>query len=156
MALGPDDYREGALRRLEDAWRLFDGQQWEGAVYLGGRAAQGMLRSLIAREPGTLELGHSLREHLKRVRACAVLSPVEDDDALADAINELVILWRNDLRFTGTRRFRRLLTQAGRIKRLRGRAIVGEPEKPNARAVLDAAQTVVTKGELAWRRLKKK
>lgn len=155
MTLGPDDYREGALRRLEDAWRLFDSQQWEGAAYLAGRAAQAMLRSFLARGQRTLELGHDLRDHLKKVRACAVLVAAEDDESLADAINELAILWRNDLRFTGVRRFRQLLVRAGRVSRLRGRPIVGEPERPNARALLDAAQTVVTKGKSAWRRLKK-
>ncbi len=152
MGLGPEDYREGARRRIDDAWSLFDQERWEGAVYLAGRAAQAMLRGLLARQRGELQVGHDLREHLRQVRGLGILK-LNEDDELEDAINDLAVLWRNDLRFTGARRFRQLLKQAGRLERIGRKRISGDPEKPNARGLLNAAEAVVSRGNLIWQRL---
>lgn len=155
MSLGPEDYREGATQRIGDAHSLLENQRWAGAVYLAGRGAQAMLRSLLVRKTGKLEVGHDLHDHLKQIRRLGILKAGEDDHELHDAVNELAILWRNDLRFTGAGRFRQLLSRVGRTKQIGSRRIKGDPEKPNAVAVVQAAETVVSRGELVWRRLKK-
>lgn len=153
MGLGPQDYREGAKARLEDAQALFDKSQWVGSVYVAGRAAQAMLRSLIARR-GSLEVGHDLRDHVKQVRALGMMRR-DGDEQIEDAVNELVVVWRNDLRFSGERRFRQLLTQVGRHKRIGSRRIGGDPAKANARSLINAAEAVVSRGERIWKRSKR-
>jgi hypothetical protein len=44
---GQKHYREGALERLDEASLLLRAQQFAGAIYLAGRAVEGMLRALI-------------------------------------------------------------------------------------------------------------
>lgn len=104
-----------------------------------------MLRCLIVRQRG-LELGHDLREHLKQARDLGMFQRSEDD-AVADAVNELAVIWRNDLRFTGSARFAKQLHRTGRNRRIRGKRVVGDPEKANAHSVLNAAEIVVSRGE---------
>jgi len=150
MGLGPQDYREGAKARLEDARALYDKKQWVGSVYVAGRAAQAMLRSLLARG-GNMEVGHDLRHHVKRVRSLGMLQR-DGDEQIEDAVNELVVIWRNDLRFSGERRFRQLLMQVGRHKRIGSRRVGGDAAKANARSLMNAAEAVVSRGERIWKR----
>jgi len=153
VSLAPEDYREAASRRLEEGWVLYRESRWEGATYLAGRAAQAMLRSLLVVQGRSLEVGHNLRQHLSKVRTLGILQH-RNDEAMEDAVNELAVVWRNDLRFTGAKRFRRLLRKAGRLAKIRGRRIRGIPEKANALSLLNAADTVVSRGDLTWHRSK--
>lgn len=153
--LGSGDYRDGAPMRLRDARVLREQERWLGAIYLTDPAGEGMLRALLWSKRSQQEVGHDLRDLLKRVRALGMLTG--RDDALLSPVNEIVVLWSNDLRFVGEGAFRRRLERIGRLSRdASGRIIRGDPVKANALGFLDACQAVVARGELAWRRRWKK
>ena len=146
--LGSDDYREGALARLEEARRLRDQQQWVGAVYLAGRAVEAILRSLLWLRGRQQEIGHDLRDLLKRTRSLGILS--SDDTELGGYVNDIAVIWYNNLRFVGDNRFLRDLRAAGRHKHIYGRRIKGDVLKANARHVVEMCEAIVTRGDRVW------
>lgn len=150
--LGTEYYREGAMLRLREARILYDKREWVGCVYLAGRAAESILRSLLWARTRQQEMGHDLRHMLKRVRLIISFKENEADE-LDDAVNELAIIWRNDLRFTGHSRFRGMLKANGRLSRIHGMKVKGDPLKANAKPVLEAAERIVARGEPHARRV---
>jgi len=69
--LDGENYRKGALERLDDAGRLLRQERLGDAIYLAGRAVEGMLRAVVwlndsdVREGRkSLETGHQLPELL--------------------------------------------------------------------------------------------
>ncbi len=144
--LGTESYREGALLRLREAWVLYYQEEWVGCIYLAGRAAESILRSLIWARTRKREVGHDLRDLLKRVRMIVTFGET-NEARLDDAVNELAIVWRNDLRYTGQSRFRRMLDASRRLRRIRGVPVKGDPLKANAKSVLEAAEGIVARGE---------
>ncbi|MBI4582359.1 MAG: HEPN domain-containing protein [Planctomycetes bacterium] len=157
MPLGTDDYREGAMLRLFDAQVLRDGQAWIGAMYLAGRAAEAVLRGLLWCEGREQEIGHDLRDLVKRVRSLSTLADRDriDLDRLEDDVNELAAIWRNDLRYTGSKRFDRMLKESKRFWRIGGKPVKGDPEKANALSVLEACERIVSVGEPLCQRYRK-
>lgn len=84
-------------------------------------------------------------EYLRRRRA----SEEERRDSallLRRAMNEVVILWHNNLRFASEASLKSFLSGIGRL-----RGVKDNPLKKNALDLLNAAQTVVTSGEMLWR-----
>lgn len=74
--LGEADYRSGALERLEEAFLLLRRERFGGAIYLAGRAVEGMLRAVIwksdpdyAAGRKSLETGHACSSVIKRCEA---------------------------------------------------------------------------------------
>jgi hypothetical protein len=47
MSLSGDDYRRGALERLDDAHVLLRSELFAGSVSSAGRAVEGMLRAVV-------------------------------------------------------------------------------------------------------------
>jgi hypothetical protein len=45
--LDGEDYRKGALERLDDAGHLLRQERLGDAIYLAGRAVEGMLRAVV-------------------------------------------------------------------------------------------------------------
>ena len=76
LRLGSEDYRYGALGRLEDARTLYGQERWAGAIYLAGRAVEGLLRSLLWRATREQEIGHDLRQLLTKARSLSVVTLV--------------------------------------------------------------------------------
>lgn len=144
---------EGASRGLEDARALLDRGRWVGAAYLAGRAVESLLRSLLWLENREQEIGHDLRHLLKRVRSLGLLG--SRDDELESYINDIAVVWHNNLRFVGDKRFRQDLVRSGRALRIRGRAVKGDLVKANALDVVNSCEAVIHRGALIWKRLKK-
>ena len=65
-------------------------------------------------------------------------------------MNEVVILWHNNLRFASEASLKTFLHKASRLH-----GIKGDPVKKHAMDFLDAAQTVINHGVMLWQ-LKKK
>ena len=93
---GAEEYRRGALARLQEALVLIDKQHYAGSVYLGGRGVEAMLRAIIwKRDPEiqqgrkTLETGHDLREILTYVRNLGLLSRHEGTTAFESQIQRI-------------------------------------------------------------------
>jgi hypothetical protein len=61
------------------------------------------------------------------------------------AIQEVILLWHNNLRFASEASLRAFLNNIGRLQ-----GIKGDPLKKNAMDLLNAAQTVIDRGETLW------
>lgn len=147
-APGAEDYREGALARLEDARRLREQQRWVGAVYLVGWAVEGIRRSLLWIQKRNEEVGHDLRDPPVRAQSLGIIA--NDDTSLRSDINEVAIVWRNNLRFVGESRFARDLRDLGRSHRIAGRKVRGNPVKANALYLSEVCERIVSRGESIW------
>lgn len=153
---GSEDYRLGALARWDDAQRLREKRRWVASIYLAGRAVECILRSVLWNAGRTQEIGHDLKDLLKRARSAGShpRQAVLRDDPFQDAVNEVAIVWRNDLRFTGDERFRRLLASIGRSTHIGKRRIQEDPIKANAISILEACESIISRGE-PWCRSQK-
>jgi hypothetical protein len=149
MRLGSEDYRYGALARIEDARALRDEKRWAGAIYLAGRAVEGLLRSLLWRETREQEIGHDLRQLLTKARSLGVVTS-EDETRILDSINEIAVIWHNDLRFVGGNWLLRRLKDLGRLSKIGDMRVKGDPLKANAYSVLQACERVMARGDLVW------
>ena len=154
FTIGSEDYREAALLRMSEAERLREASEWIGSIYLAGRAAEAVLRSLYWLKTRQQDTGHDLKALLKRVFVLLPF-PADLEKRLDDAVNEIAVVWRNDLRFTGEKRFRRLLKESGRLHKIGSNRVQGDPVKANALSVLGACATVVALGEPICKRSKK-
>ena len=110
-ALNGEDYRKGALERLDDAGRLLRQERLGDSIYLAGRALEGMLRAVVwlndvdVREGRkSLETGHQLPELLQSVADLGLLRADGDrDEVLRDSVQAISRRWFNNLRFASTR-----------------------------------------------------
>lgn len=105
------DYRNGALERLDNAGRLLRDERFGDAIYLAGRAVEGMLRAVVwlndkdIREGRkSLETGHQLTDLLTSVADLGLLrSDGDRDQALRDSVQTIARRWFNNMRFASTR-----------------------------------------------------
>lgn len=134
------DYYQAGLERMQQAEKLFaKGGAYALAMYCGGLAVECLLRAFRWSETTGFEGRHDLTDLLK---ACGILRV--DDDYMRrrgkseedihessiqfrGAMNEVVILWHNNLRFSSESRLKAHLRK---IKRVQG--IKGDPLKKNA------------------------
>ena len=106
-----EDYRKGALERLDDASILLRAGQFAGSASNAGRAVEGMLRAVIwkrdrdvhlGKKP--LETGHNLRELLTHVANLGLLRQL---DPLHDELQEMIVRIAqrrfNNMRFASTK-----------------------------------------------------
>jgi hypothetical protein len=107
---GGDDYRRGALERLQEAETLLGKEQFSGSVYLAGRGVEGMLRAVIwindpdirrGRKP--LATGHSLPELLTLIRNLGLLRGDGRDEAFEASVQRVGRLWFNNMRFASSK-----------------------------------------------------
>ena len=149
--IGESDYRSGARERLEDARLLLAQERFSGAIYLAGRAVEGMLRAVIwksdpAYRSGTksLETGHDLRELLKLARSITSLRNAKLWDAINDHVANVAGLWSNNMRFLPVTAVKRLWYNSREIG---GRRTI----KESAREFVVECSTVVHRCEALWR-----
>jgi hypothetical protein len=69
----------------------------------------------------------------------------ESSLAFRAAMNEVVVLWHNNLRFASETRLKAYLQ---RINRIQG--VKGDPLKKNAADLIDAARLVISRGMVLW------
>lgn len=79
MQFSAEEFRLGALERLEDARLLRDSQHWVGAAYAAGRCVEAMLRGLIRLKTIEDTSGHDLRDLLKKAAEVNILADVDED-----------------------------------------------------------------------------
>jgi hypothetical protein len=105
------DYRKGALERLGNAGHLLRQERFGDAIYLAGRAVEGMLRAVVwhhdkdVREGRkSLETGHRLPQLLESVADLGLLrSDGDRDRELRDSVQAIGRRWFNNLRSASTR-----------------------------------------------------
>src|SRR5437762_10113065 len=109
--LDGEDYRKGALERLGNAWHLLESERFGDAIYLAGRAVEGMLRAVIwyrdkdVREGRkSLDTGHQLSELLQSVAKLGLLRADGDrDEELRESVQKIARRWFNNMRFASSR-----------------------------------------------------
>jgi hypothetical protein len=146
--LDGEDYRKGALERLGDAGHLLRQERLGDAIYLAGRAVEGMLRAVVwlndvdVREGRkSLDTGHQLPQLLQSVADLGLLRADGDrDQVLRDSVQVIALQWFNNLRFASTR-FVHTLWWAQRIVTNRWTL------KQAAQEFYDACVTVINRGE---------
>lgn len=108
--MGEADYRKGALDRVLESYILLRAGLFGGSAYLAGRGAEGALRALlwksdadIQRGSKSLDTGHDLHKLLTNVRNRGFLRAGGRDDQLITAVQHVVRLWYNNMRFVSSR-----------------------------------------------------
>ncbi len=152
------EYYQASLERMQQARNIhLSGNQYALAMYCAGLAVESMLRAFRWVEDSTFEGRHDLNDLLK----ASGLLKVDDefmrrqgyDDEniltwsrrLRGAMNDVVILWHNNLRFASERS---LKAHLNRLDRLQG--IRGNPLKKNSQDLIDAATLIVDRGAVLW------
>ena len=151
-AIGENDYRTGALERLEEASLLLRQQRLGGSIYLAGRAVEGMLRAVMwkgdpdyAAGRKSLETGHDLREMLRRARNLGVLRQSDVRDSIVADVQKVGRLWLNNMRFLSTARVRSIWYKQGEVH---GKRDMGQA----AREYYDACSAIIKRCEALWQR----
>ena len=139
------------MTRLKDAQELYDRQRWVGATYLAGRAVEAMLRALLWRAQRQQEVGHGLPLLLSKIGSLGLLKGREDD-VLTGKVNEVAVVWNNDLRFVGDERFGKHLRRVRRDRRLGRTPVLGDPAKANAKSTVENCEQIIIRGEMVWQR----
>jgi hypothetical protein len=121
-----DDYRKGALERLDDAFILLRAGQFSGSASDAGRAVEGMLRAIIWKRDAdvrsgrkSLDTGHDLRELLTHVRNLGLLSPAEPEDDLEEQVMHVARLWFNNMRFASSKFVESRWLRLGEVRKSR-------------------------------------
>lgn len=158
MQFGAEDYYRAGVERMRQAKTAYqEGRSYALAMYCGGLAVESLLRAFRWKENQTFEARHDLTELLKASRLMAVNEghlrekKVSDDEIrrtsveIRTAMNEVAILWHNNLRFASESKLRAFLNQIGRLQRTKGDAL-----KKNAFDLIDAAGIIVDRGIVLW------
>lgn len=163
MTFDDHAYFRASTERMRQARKIHgSGESYSLAMYCGGLAVECMLRAFRWRKDRSFEGRHDLEDLLKasdllglnerhmRDRGIAEEEILAYSLELRAAMNDVVILWHNNLRFASEASLKAFLR---RIERLHG--IKGDPLKKNALDLLNAAQTVVDRGVALWTSRKK-
>lgn len=158
MQFRAEQYYRASLERMTQARRIYqDGDAFSLAMYCGGLAVESLLRAFRWTEDTSFEGRHDLSDLMKasgllRIDDEHMRRKGSSEDAirnsgvkLRSAMNEVISLWHNNLRFASEASLRAFLNNIGRL-----RGVKGDPLKKNAMDLLNAAQTVVNRGVTLW------
>lgn len=142
----------------EQARELYKGgAAYSLSMYCGGLAVESLLRAFRWSAEASFEGRHDLSDLLRASRLLQI-----DDEymrrkgeskeaisnsgiALRGAMNEVIALWHNNLRFASEASLSAILNKLGRVQ-----GVKGDPLKKNALDLLNAAQTVIDRGVTLW------
>lgn len=158
MQFRAKQYYQASVERMEQSRKLYrDGTAFALSMYCGGLAVESMLRAFRWTEERSFEGRHDLFELLKasrllrfddnymRRRGASEESIRESAVKLRGSMNEVVILWHNNLRFASEASLRAFLKQSGRLQ-----GVKGDPLKKNTRDLINAAQNIIDRGVVLW------
>jgi hypothetical protein len=158
MQFRAEEYYRASLERIRQAREIHgNGKNYALAMYCGGLAVECLLRAFRWSEDTTFEGRHNLSE----LRRASGLLKIDDDlmrrqgategqirkagESLREAMDEVVVLWHNNLRYASEASLKAYLN---RINRSRG--VRGDPLKKNSLDLLKAAQKVIDRGMVLW------
>ena len=158
MQFTAEQYYRASLERMEQARRIYrGGAAFALAMYCGGLAVESLLRAFRWTEDTSFEGRHDLSDLLKASQLLRIddefmrRKGVSEDVIRASglelraAMNEVIILWHNNMRFASEASLKAILNK---IHKLQG--VKGDPLKKNAMDLLAAAQTVINRGVTLW------
>jgi len=158
MQFKAEEYFRVSVERMRQARELYQrGNAYALTMYCGGLAVEALLRAFRWKSEAGFEGRHNLLELLKASRLLLIdteflrrkgASETEIQRSgivLRSAMNEVIELWHNNLRFASEASLKAFLK---RIDRLQG--IQGDALKRNAFDLLNAAQVVIDRGGFLW------
>ena len=158
MQFRAKEYYQASLERMEQARIMYrDGRAFALTIFCGGLAVECLLRAFRWTEDTSFEGRHGLTDLLKASR----LLRIDDDymrrrrlgeDAIREsrlelrgAMNEVIVLWHNNLRFASEASLKAFLNRIGRVQ-----GVKGNPLKKNALDLINAAQIVINRTVALW------
>jgi hypothetical protein len=158
MQFTAGQYYQASVERMIQAWGLYKaGTAYSLTMYCGGLAVESLLRAFRWTEDASFEGRHDLSDLLKASRLLKIddehmRRKGKSDEAIQQsgiglraAMNEVIVLWHNNLRFASEASLRAVLNKLNRLK-----GVKGDPLKKNALDLLNAAQTVMDRGVTLW------
>ena len=158
MQFRGQEYYQAALERLRQADMLYaKGDAYALAMYCGGLSVECLLRAFRWKEDKGFEGRHDLIGLLKssgmiRVDEEHMRGRGKDEEdvrtstmAIRGAMNEVVVLWHNNLRFASESRLKAYLRRINKIQGTRG-----DPLKKNAADLIHSAHLIVNRGIMIW------
>jgi len=158
MQFRDKEYYRASLDRIRQAAMLFkEADAFALSMYCSGLAVECLLRAFRWKDDQSFAGRHDLNELLKasgilRVNEEFMHRKGKTTDEIRDAslefrvaMNEIVLLWHNSLRFSSEARLKTHLLQLGRVQGIKGDAL-----KKNASDLLDAAKLVINRGMILW------
>ena len=158
MIFRAEQYYQVSLERMKQARNLYEvGDSFALAMYSSGLAVECLLRAFRWIEDSSFEGRHdlsalfdasrfldhndNLNQRNGETEAASELSQLR----LQTAMQEVVVLWHNNLRFSSEASTRAFLKRS----RL-AQGIKGDPLKKNAGQLLAASQTILDRGVILW------
>ena len=158
MDFQASQYYEVALQRMRQAGVVYrEGNSYSLAMYVAGLAVESMLRAFRWVIDSSFEGRHDLSDLLKASRLLEIdteymRSKGRGEEAIERsgrriqiAMNDIVVLWHNNLRFASESTLKAHLVKLRRVQ-----GIKGDPLKKNALDLIEAAQTVINRGVTLW------
>lgn len=162
MKFGADEYMHASLERIRQAGVLFDEKSsYALSIYCAGVAVESLLRAFRLLVDKEFDEKHDIKRLCKASRLLQVNRDslerrFDADDVdqfetqLQAAVNEVAVLWHNNLRYASEVRLKKHLKELGRLQWMKG-----DPLRSNARVMLEAATTIVSTGSYLWNSRKK-
>ena len=157
------DYYRASLDRMRQAQTLSVGtDSYALSMYCSGLAVECLLRAFRWKDDKAFEGRHDLNKLLKasgilRVNDEYMRRKGKDEEEILRAsrevraaMNEIVILWDNNLRFASEMRLKAHLIDLNRVQ-----GVKGDPLRKNALDLIDAAQLIINRGIVLWDSQKK-
>lgn len=158
MKFRAEQYFRVSVERMGQARKLYaEGNAFALSMYCGGLAVESLLRAFRWTDDTSFEGRHDLSDLLKasrllkfdddymRRRGASEESIWQSGSRIRGAMNQVFILWHNNLRFASEASAEAILKQAGKFK-----GVKGNPLKKNALDLVEAAQIVVDRGVVLW------
>src|SRR5260370_42631872 len=129
MKFRAEQYYRASLERMTQARRIYqDGDAFSLAMYCGGLAVESLLRAFRWTQDTSFEGRHDLSDLMKasgmlRIDDEYMRRKGASEDTIYDAgvklrgaMNEVIILWHNNLRFASEASLRAFLKKIGRLR----------------------------------------
>ncbi len=158
MKFRAEEYYQAGQERLRQAITIHqNGGNYALSMYCSGLAVECLLRAYRWSEDPSFEGRHNLRalfsaSGLLQIDDAFMRKKKRSDDQillyslrLKTAVNEMEILWSNNLRFASEISLKAFLRRMGRLKGVKGDAL-----KKNSSDLLEAAQTIMDRGVALW------
>ncbi|MBI2302643.1 MAG: HEPN domain-containing protein [Armatimonadetes bacterium] len=149
MPIDAEVYRQAAQERADQAFLMYEAEQYAAAHYLAGLAVECMLYACRIRSGRQLDAGHRVGQLWEEANFPDYLPRPQSDEAAA-AVTVVRVRWLNNHRYRSEASLRRWLVESG-VARDQGSR--GDPLKHSAYLITGAAVSFVTIGELAWQQL---
>lgn len=146
-------YHDAAVEHIDAAFRLYERGLFAASVYLSGLAVECMFRAYRVRVDPAFDSRHDL-SRLFDLAQFGDLATGNDLDSVHSAVDFVVLLWANDVRFLSTADYEKRLKKRKVYDLPEFQRIGGKFAKEVCRQLHDKAGLLVDLGVIRWPHLK--